>query len=111
MRNAYLSFMGAALAPLLMLPSSAGAQGTNADTFDISRFSDAGHDWFDTYYPEEGDFETLRQAIDSEKITPEHRVLVTETPDGLLALLTDQMAYHHIAEGTSANGEHWMATF
>ena len=99
----------AAFAIVILVPAPVAAQGTSADTFDINRFSDAGHDWFDTFYPEEN--ESLQQAIDSEKITLAHRVLVTETSDGLLALLTDQMAYHHIAEGTSSNGEHWMATF
>ena len=99
----------AAIAIVILVPSGVAAQGTSADTFDINRFSDAGHDWFDTFYPEET--ETLQQAIDSETITSEHRVLVTETADGWLALLMDQMSYHHIAEGTSSNGEHWMATF
>ena len=85
---------------------------TSADTFDINRFSDAGHDWFHTFYPaEEGETTTLAAAIASQKITPQHRVLITETADGQLALLTDQMAYHHIAEGIAANGVHWMATF
>ena len=85
---------------------------TSADTFDIDRFSDAGHDWFHTFYPaEEGETTTLAEATASDKITPQHRVLVTDTADGKLALLTDQMSYHHIAEGTSSNGVHWMATF
>jgi len=111
MRKAYRFGVGvvAAFAIVILIPAGAAAQGTSADTFDINRFSDAGHDWFETFYPEET--ETLQQAIDSEKITPGHRVLVTETSDGRLALLTDQMSYHHIAEGTSSNGEHWMATF
>lgn len=90
----------------------AAAQLTSADSFDIDRFSDAGKDWFHTFYPaEEGETLTLTEAIDSEKITPTHLVLVTETGDGPLALLTDQMSYHHIAEGTASNGIHWMATF
>lgn len=37
-------------------------------------------------------------------------LLVTETAAGKLALLTDQMAYHHLAQGRDS-GKEWMATF
>jgi hypothetical protein len=101
-----------ALIGVVCLPAVSLAQTTSADTFDINRFSDAGNDWFHTFYPaEEGETLTLGEAIAQEKVTPDHRVLITQTADGRLALLTDQMAYHHIAEGTASNGVHWMATF
>jgi hypothetical protein len=37
-------------------------------------------------------------------------VLVLETAAGQLALLQDQMAFHHIAEGRAGDKD-WMATF
>jgi hypothetical protein len=37
-------------------------------------------------------------------------VLVTETAAGKLALLTDQMVFHHLAQGR-ADGKDWLATF
>lgn len=96
----------------VLLPGVVSAQGTSADTFDINRFSDAGNGMFETFYPaEEGETLALAEAIARQMITPGHRVLVTETADGRLALLTDQMSFHHIAEGTASNGVHWMATF
>jgi hypothetical protein len=33
-----------------------------------------------------------------------------EHPAGLLAFLTDQMVYHHVAQGET-NGEPWMVSF
>ncbi len=111
MRNVLPSGPGptAALAVLLAMPATLAAQATGAGAFDFNRFSNAGHDWFHTFYPT--GTEPLAEAIGNEKVNADHWVLVTDTADGRLALLMDQMAYHHIAEGTSSNGEHWMATF
>jgi hypothetical protein len=52
----------------------------------------------------------LRDALEQGAVVPETWVLVTETAEGRLALLTEQMAYHHVAQGV-ANGVGWMATF
>jgi hypothetical protein len=76
--------------------------------FDIERFSNAGNGWFETFYVEET--EPLRQALEDGRVGAETRILVTETAGGNLALLTDQMAYHHLAQGT-VESKHWMATF
>jgi len=38
------------------------------------------------------------------------RLLVLETAAGRLALINDQMVFHHIAQG-KAGGKDWMATF
>lgn len=84
------------------------AQATSADTFDINRFSTAGEGWFETFYVEET--APLQMVLDEGTVGDETQVLVTETAGGQLALLTDQMAFHHIAEGTIA-GKDWMATF
>jgi hypothetical protein len=50
------------------------------------------------------------QALDQGSVKEDMRLLVTETAAGKLALLTDQMAHHHIAEG-NAGGKDWMVSF
>lgn len=89
----------------LTAAQSSGNDGT--PPFDITRLVES-----------EGRFETfhvartqpLRQALDGGVLKDDTRVLVTETAAGRLALLTDQMAYHHIAQGVAA-GREWMVTF
>jgi hypothetical protein len=76
--------------------------------FDIERFSNAGNGWFETFYVDVT--QPLRQALEDGKVGADTRILVTETAGGNLALLIDQMAYHHLAQGTS-EGKHWLATF
>ena len=76
--------------------------------FDIERFSNAGNGWFETFHVEET--ELLRQALDDNRLESRTRMLVIETAEGNLALVTDQMAYHHLAQGTTL-GKHWLATF
>lgn len=82
--------------------------GPSKPGFDITRFSSAGNGWFETFYVKET--KPLRKALEEGKVATDTRVLVTETAAGSLALLMDQMAYHHIAEG-HAGGKDWMATF
>ena len=75
--------------------------------FDIRRLADS-----------EGQFQTfqvnetrpLRKALDAGIVREDTRLLVTETAGGKLALITDQMAFHHIAQGIVA-GKEWMADF
>lgn len=76
--------------------------------FDIKRFSNVGNGWFKTFYVEHS--APLQQALAEGKVANETRLLVLQTAAGKLALLVDQMAYHHIAQGTE-NGKTWMATF
>lgn len=85
------------------LPNGPAKQG-----FDISRFSNAGNGWFQTFHVK--DTQPLRKALADGKVASDTRLLVTETAGGRLALLTDQMAYHHLAQGR-ARGKDWMATF
>ena len=54
--------------------------------------------------------EPLRDAMSSGKLQGDARVLVMDHPAGRLAFLTDQMAYHHVAQG-EINGEPWMVSF
>lgn len=87
----------------LELPDGPAAPG-----FDIDRFSNAGNGWFETFYVE--DYGSLRQALDDGRLQADTRMLIIDTAGGKLALVTDQMAYHHLAQGT-IEGRHWLASF
>jgi hypothetical protein len=76
--------------------------------FDIERFSNVGNGWFETFYVEETP--PLREALDDGRLADDTRMLIMETAGGHLAFVTDQMAYHHLAQGT-IEGRHWLATF
>ena len=54
--------------------------------------------------------QSLRQALAAGVVVSDTRLLVMEHAAGRLALLTDQMAYHHVAQGDIA-GEPWMVSF
>jgi len=82
--------------------------GPAKEGFDIERFSNAGNGWFETFHVEDTD--PLREALDDGRLSADTRMLVIETAGGNLALVTDQMAFHHLAQGTS-EGKHWLATF
>ena len=95
---------------LVAMPSLAAAQtvGGDAEYFDISRLMTQQVGVFKTFAVEET--QSLRQALEAGLVAEDTAVLVTETAAGRLALLTDQMWFHHIAEGTAA-GEPWLASF
>jgi hypothetical protein len=52
----------------------------------------------------------LRDALDDGTIHEDTPLLVLEGRSGALALLVEQMAYHHVAQGELA-GEPWMVSF
>jgi len=54
--------------------------------------------------------QSLRQAMEAGVVDSDTRLLIMEHAAGRLALLTDQMAYHHVAQGDIA-GEPWMVSF
>lgn len=81
--------------------------GNRKPKFDIARLVDS-EGRFQTFHITET--QPLRQARDAGTLKDDTRVLVTETATGKLALLTDQMSYHHIAQGVAA-GREWMVTF
>ena len=54
--------------------------------------------------------ELLRDAMSSGRLQGDTRVLVSDHPAGRLAFVTDQMAYHHVAQG-EIDGEPWMVSF
>jgi len=82
--------------------------GPAAEGFDISRFGVAAHGTFVPFTVTET--RPVREALDQKVIAADTDVLVTDTPEGLLALLTEQMAYHHIAQGRSRDHD-WLVTF
>jgi hypothetical protein len=79
-----------------------------AETFDINRYSTAGADTFETFYVEQT--QPLQSVLDSKVVEAATQIMVTNTATGNLALVRDQMAFHHIAQGTE-DGLAWMATF
>jgi hypothetical protein len=104
-------------AAVCLLPAAAIAQdakpvdlpnGPAKPGFDIKRFSNAGNGWFETFYVKQT--EPLRRVLDEGKVATDTRLLVFQTGAGRLALLMDQMAYHHLAQG-HAGGKDWLATF
>ena len=98
-RNKNRDFFGAITAALLLfLPQLVNSQ--TAETFDINRFSTLGQGVFETFYVEE--VQTLQAVLDSGLLSTETLLLVTDTADGKLALVRDQMAFHHIAQGKAA---------
>lgn len=92
---------GAAERPAL--PSGPAKQG-----FDVSRLLWGWHGTFEAFSVTTT--QPVRDALAKGVVARDTDVLVTDTPDGPLALLTEQMAYHHIAQG-STRGADWLVTF
>ena len=93
---------------LIVLPATSLAQVSGDGAFDMSRFSVRWADSFEPFLVRET--YSLQRLLFEGAVTEGTAVLVTETADGKLALLTDQLAYHHIAQG-SERGEPWMVSF
>ncbi len=93
-----------ALAPSLW---ATAVSGQDADfDIDIARIGVGSR--FEPFHVSET--EALLDAISSGKLQGDTRVLVLDHPAGMLAFLTDQMAYHHVAQG-EIDGEPWMVSF
>jgi len=102
--------LGAAYAGLAFAQSNAPAQLPNGPAkpgFDIKRFSSNGG-LFKTFDVEQT--EPLQKVLQEGKVAEDTPVLVTAMAAGNLALLTDQMVFHHLAQGR-AGGKDWMAAF
>ena len=54
--------------------------------------------------------EPLKDALEEGKVREETAVLLLDRGDTRLALLTEQMSFHHIAQG-ELEGEPWMVAF
>ena len=95
---------------LFVLPLSiwaAAVSGQDAD-FDINIARMGVGSRFEPFRVSES--EPLRDAMSAGKLQGDTRVLVMDHPAGVLAFLTDQMAYHHVAQG-EIDGEPWMVSF
>ena len=99
-------FAAAAFAQAPVMPEL--PKGPAKPGFDISRFALTAVGTFETFYVKET--YPLRKVLDEGKVAPDTRLLVMDTAAGKLALITDQMTYHHIAQGRARNKD-WMATF
>ena len=75
--------------------------------FDIKRFLPSGG-VFKPFYVKQT--EPLRKVLQEGRVAEDTPVLVIATAGGNIALLTDQMVYHHIAQGR-AGGKDWLAAF
>ena len=95
---------------LLVLPLSfwAAAVSGQDNSFDIDIARIGTGSRFEPFRV--SDSEPLRDALSSGKVQGDTRVLVMEHPAGRLAFLTDQMTYHHVAQG-DIDGEPWMVSF
>ncbi len=99
-------FAAAALAQAPVMPEF--PKGPAKPGFDISRFALTAVGTFETFYVK--DTYPLKKVLDEGKVAADTRLLVITTAAGKLALITDQMTYHHIAQGQAHNKD-WMATF
>ena len=80
--------------------------GQNADfDIDIARI---GGGRFEPFVVSET--EPMRDALSARKLQDDTRLLVLDHDAGVLAFLTDQMTYHHVAQG-EIDGEPWMVSF
>ena len=76
--------------------------------FDVSRFNYSMHGTFEPFVVTST--VSVRDALNARKIASDTDVLVTTTAGGPVALLTEQMAYHHIAQGRTG-GQDWLVSF
>ena len=91
--------------PLSFWAAAVSGQNTDFD-IDIARIGVGSR--FEPFRVSET--EPLRDAMSAGKLQGDTRVLVLDHPAGVLAFLTDQMAYHHVAQG-EIDGEPWMVSF
>ena len=76
--------------------------------FDVTRLRNAGNGLFKTFDVTAS--QPLRKALDDGQVAENTRLLVLDTAGGKLALVMDQMAFHHVAEGRAGN-TNWLADF
>ena len=99
-------FAAAALAQAPVMPEL--PKGPAKPGFDIARFALTPVGTFETFYVTQT--YPLKKVLDEGKVAADTRLLVITTAKGRLALITDQMTYHHIAQGRAGNKD-WMAVF
>lgn len=99
---------GLAAALLLVALPFASATAQTAADFDESRAFLGERPMFDAFYPEE--YEPLSTLRREGRVNDDTALLVLRRAGMTLTLLTNQMSYHHIAQGELA-GEPWMVSF
>lgn len=105
-----LAAVAAAYPSLAYAQQNAPAQLPNGPAkpgFDIRRFTPNGG-IFKTFSVEQS--EPLQKVLQDGRVAEDTALLVTATAAGNLALLTEQMVFHHLAQGR-AGGKDWMAAF
>ena len=75
--------------------------------FDIRRFAPNGG-IFKTFYVEQT--QPLQKVLKEGRVADDTAVLVTATAGGNLALVSEQMVFHHLAQGRVGSKD-WMAAF
>ena len=75
---------------------------------DVSRFNFTLHGSFEPFVVTST--RSVREAMSARLVAADTDVLLTSTAAGPLALLTEQMAYHHIAQGRGGGAE-WLVSF
>src|SRR5688572_19030527 len=89
--------------PSFSLPAGPAKPG-----FDVARLNSSVYGSFEAFHV--ADTQPLRDALKSRIVANDTDLLVTDTAGGTLALIVEQMAYHHIAQGRS-NGRDWLVSF
>ncbi len=89
-------------------PRTLAAQESADNAFDIDRAFVVDHTIFVPFEVKE--MIPLRQALDDGRIDKTTQLLILDRGTRQLALVTGQMAYHHIAQG-ELDGEPWMVSF
>lgn len=89
--------------PPFVLPAGPAKAG-----FDVARANFSLYGEFEPFMV--ADAQPLREALKRGLVANDTDLLVTETPAGPMALLVEQMAYHHIAQGR-AGGQDWLISF
>ena len=98
-----------ALVALFSMSTLVSAQSsTDEGYFEMARLNTDFVGAFEAFAVDET--HSLAEALAGGLITEDTAVLVTETAAGKLALLTDQMWWHHLAQGEAA-GEPWLVSF
>ncbi len=88
--------------------SGGGSVVAQEPEFDITRARVGAGSRFEPFQVHET--RSLREAFGAGVVESDTRLLVMAHAAGRLALVTDQMAYHHVAQGDIA-GEPWMVSF
>ena len=76
--------------------------------FDINRAIIGKKELFPPFHVKS--YTSLYEALEKDSVKGSTLVLVTETEAGLITLLTNQMTYHHIAQGELKDSQ-WMVVF